>query len=95
MVVSEAPLSSILNNPNATGRVSMWGIEVAPHDLTYAKATSIKSQVLPYFIAEWTEVQTPGPPDLSNAWGMYLDGSKRAEGAGAGVVLTSPRGDKL
>ena len=25
IVVSEAPLSNILNNPNATGRVSMWG----------------------------------------------------------------------
>ena len=55
-VVSEDPLSNILNNPNATGRVSMWGIEVDPHDLTYVKATSIKSQVLPDFIAEWTEI---------------------------------------
>lgn len=26
---------------------------------------------------------------------MHFDGSKRAEGAGAGVVLTSPQGDKL
>jgi ribonuclease HI len=26
---------------------------------------------------------------------MYLDGSKRVEGAGAGVVLISPQGDKL
>ena len=43
IVVSEAPLSNILNNVNATGRVSMWGIEVAPHSLTYMKATSIKS----------------------------------------------------
>ena len=43
IVVSEAPLSNILNNANATGRVSMWGIEVDPHSLTYMKATSIKS----------------------------------------------------
>jgi ribonuclease HI len=26
---------------------------------------------------------------------MYFDGSKRLEGAGAGVVLISPQGDKL
>jgi ribonuclease HI len=26
---------------------------------------------------------------------MYFDGSKRVEGAGAGVVLISPQGDKL
>ena len=69
----------------------MWGIKVAPHSLTYMKATSIKATL----IAEWTEVQTPGPPDLSDAWIMYFDGSKRVEGAGAGIVLISPRGDKL
>ena len=26
---------------------------------------------------------------------MYFDGSKRIEGAGAGVVLVSPQGDKM
>ena len=93
--MSEAPLSNILNNVNATGRVSTWGIEVAPYAITYAKSTSIKSQVLPDFIAEWTKAQNPGPPDLSDAWVMYFDGSKRVKEAGAGVVLISPRGDKL
>jgi hypothetical protein len=34
MVVSETPLSNILNNPNATGRVSPWGIELH-RDITY------------------------------------------------------------
>jgi hypothetical protein len=28
IVVNEAPLSNILNNPAATGRVSLWGIEL-------------------------------------------------------------------
>ena len=41
------------------------------------------------------EVQTPGPPDLSNSWKMFFDGSKRQQGVGAGVVLISPKGDKL
>jgi hypothetical protein len=26
---------------------------------------------------------------------MYFDGSKRVQGAGAGVILISPQGDKL
>ena len=73
----------------------MWGIELSPLDMTYEKRHSIKSQVLPDFIAEWTEVQTPGPPDLSSSWTMYFNGSKRAEGAGAGVILISPQGDKM
>jgi hypothetical protein len=37
IVVNEAPLSNILNNPAATGRVSLWGIELSPLDITYKK----------------------------------------------------------
>ncbi|KAK1632471.1 hypothetical protein QYE76_006786 [Lolium multiflorum] len=44
---------------------------------------------------EWMELQNTGPPDLSRTWTMNFDGSKRVEGAGAGVILISPEGDKL
>jgi hypothetical protein len=37
IVVNEAPLSNILNNPSATGRVSLWGIELSPMDIVYEK----------------------------------------------------------
>jgi hypothetical protein len=97
IVVNEAPLSNILNNPKATGHVSLWEIELSPMDITYEKRKAIKSQILPDFIAEWLELQSTGPPDLSSVWTMYFDGSKRIQGAGAGagVVLISPHGDKL
>jgi ribonuclease HI len=95
IVVNEAPVSNILNNPSAIGRVSLWRIELSPLDITYEKRKAIKSQVLPDFTAEWLELQNTGPPDLSSVWTMYFDGSKRIQGAGAGVVLISPQGDKL
>jgi ribonuclease HI len=95
VVVNEAPLSNILNNPEATGRVSLWGIELSPRDITYEKRKAIKSQILPDFITEWTEIQCTGPPDLSSTWQVHFDGSKRTEGAGAGIILTSPQGDKI
>jgi hypothetical protein len=66
IVVNEAPLSNILNNPSATGRVSLWGIELSPLDVTYKKQKAIKSQILPDFTAEWLELQSAGPPDLSS-----------------------------
>src|ERR1041385_4158051 len=94
-IVSSAPLADILNNPGATGRFAEWNIELSPRDLQYKHPTAIKAQVLPDFLVEWTEVQTPGPPDLSSSWSMFFDGSKRQQGAGAGVVLTSPKGTKL
>jgi ribonuclease HI len=84
-----------LNNPAATGRVSLWGIELSPLDITYEKRKAIKSQVLPDFTAEWLKIQNTGPPDLQSVWTMYFDGSKRVQGAGGGVFLISPQGDKL
>jgi hypothetical protein len=74
IVVNEAPLSNILNNPAATGRVSLWGIELSPLDITYEKRKAIKSQVLPDFTAEWLELQNTGPPHLSSVWTIYFDG---------------------
>ena len=94
-MVNEAPLSNILNNPEATGRVSLWGIKLSPRDITYEKRKAIKSQILPDFMAECLELQNTGPLDLSSTWAMHFDGSKRIEGAGAGVVLVSPQGDKM
>jgi hypothetical protein len=95
IVVNEAPLSNILNNPKATRRVSLWGIEHSPLDITYGKRKAVKSQVLPDFIAEWLELQNTGPLNMSSVWTMYFDGSKRVQGARARVVLISPQGDKL
>ena len=66
IVVNEAPLSNILNNPEATGHVSLWGIKLSPRDITYEKRKTIKSQILPDFVAEWMELQSVGPPDLSS-----------------------------
>jgi ribonuclease HI len=64
-------------------------------DIMYEKRKAIKLQVLPDFTAEWLELQSTGPPDLSSVWIMYFDGSKRVQGASAGVVLISRHGDKL
>src|SRR3954469_18776341 len=60
-IVSNAPLADILNNPGATGRVAEWNIELSPRDLQFKHPTTMKAQVLPDFLVEWTEVQTPPP----------------------------------
>jgi hypothetical protein len=76
IVVNEAPLSNILNNPEAMGRVSLWGIKISPLDITYEKRKAIKLQILPDFTAEWLELQNIGPRDLSSVRMMYFDGPK-------------------
>jgi hypothetical protein len=37
VVVASSPLASILNNPDATGPVSLWGITLGPWDITYQR----------------------------------------------------------
>ena len=41
------------------------------------------------------ELQLPDTPDMTQSWTMHFDNSKREAGAGAGVILTSPQGDKM
>jgi hypothetical protein len=42
-VVSKAPLKDIINNSDATGQVTKWGIELASFDIDYKPRTTIKS----------------------------------------------------
>ena len=94
-VVSSAPLGDIIQNREATGRVAKWAIELGPHGLKYMPRTIIKSQALVDFINDWTELQAPEEKPNNTYWTIHFDGSRQLEGSGAGVVLTSPRGDKF
>src|SRR3954463_3341848 len=94
-VFSSAPLADIMGSRDATDRVAKWAIEIANYGIQYEPRTAIKSQALADFLVDWAETQyTPPVPD-SDHWRMHFDGSKMKSGQGAGVVLTSPRGDQL
>ena len=93
-VVSDAPLYEILNNRDATGRVAKWDIELLYFDIKFEAKKAIKSQALADFMAEWIEQQQPIQIHSAH-WTMFFDGSKRLNGSSAGVVLVSPKGDKL
>jgi hypothetical protein len=46
-------------------------------------------------MAEWRENQLPTPTERPEHWVMYFDDSLKLEGAGAGVLLISPKGEQL
>ena len=94
-VVSTAPLSEIIGNKDATGRVAKWAINLAAHSMLYEPCTTIKSQVFSDFFIDWVETQYLPPVPDSSHWKMHFDGSKMHGGLGAGIVLTSPKGDRL
>ncbi|KAK1607953.1 hypothetical protein QYE76_031626 [Lolium multiflorum] len=94
-VVSEAPISDIMGNKDASGRIAKWAIQLSPYVPVYERRDAIKSQALADFLVDWAEVQYKPPEHRIEYWKMHFDGSKLKEGLGAGVVLTSPKGDHL
>ena len=94
-VVCAAPISEIIGSKDASGRVAKWAIELAAYTPQYARRDAIKSQALADFLVDWAELQYEPPMPDSNYWRMHFDGSKVKDGLGAGVVLTSPKREKL
>ena len=54
MVVTRFPLQRILRNPEATGRIVEWALELSSFGLKFESTSSIQSKALVEFIAEWT-----------------------------------------
>jgi hypothetical protein len=94
-VVTDYPLGDILRNQDATGRISKWAVELGTLNIAFKPQTTIKSQALVDFVAEWRENLLPTPTKSPEYWVMYFDGSLKLEGAGAGVLLISPTDEQL
>jgi hypothetical protein len=74
-VVTDYPLGDILRNQDATGRISKWTVELGTLNIDFKTRTTIKSQALVDFMAEWRENQLPTPTERPEHWVMYFDGS--------------------
>jgi hypothetical protein len=62
-VVTDYPLSDILWNQDATGRISKWAVELGTLNIDFKPRTTIKSQALVDFMVEWRENQLPTPTE--------------------------------
>jgi hypothetical protein len=91
IVPSSQPLNDIMRNREATGRIGKWAAELNEFTIDYVHRSSIQSQALADFIANWT----PGAHEEEinkdvEAWTMFCDGSWGTFGAGADAVLVAP-----
>ena len=101
-VVTRFPLQRILQNPEATGRMVEWALELSSFGLKFESTSTIQSRALAEFIAEWmptpdeevTETVIPGK-ELPQEWVMYFDCAFSLQGAGAGVLLVTPSREHL
>jgi ribonuclease HI len=103
-VVTDRPLETILRNPNVTGRVAEWAMELQPFEISFETTKVIKSKALAEFTTEWTDPFADEPPEVESTlpgeeapglWVMHFDGAFNLPSTGASAVLTSPSGDKL
>jgi hypothetical protein len=63
LVVTSYPPRAILCNPNTTGNIAKWAVELAEFELDFIPRHAVKSQVLADFIVDWTTSASP-----STAW---------------------------
>jgi ribonuclease HI len=91
IVPSSQPLKDIMRNREATGRIGKWAAELNVFTIDYVHRSSIQSQALADFIADWT----PGAQEEeinkdAEAWTVFCDGSWGTFGAGAAAILVAP-----
>ena len=95
IVVTSFPLGEVIQNQDATRRITKWTLELMGQGIAYVSQMAIKSQVLADFIAEWAKVQMPLAIIDQEYWMMYFDGSLMKKGTGMGLVLVSPLGVRM
>jgi hypothetical protein len=91
IVPSSQPMKDIMRKREATGRIGKCATELNEFSIDYVHRSSIQSQVLADFIADWI----PGAQEKETnkdveAWTVFYDGSWGTFGAGAAVVLVAP-----
>jgi ribonuclease HI len=91
IVPSSQPLKDFMRNREATGRIGKWATELNEFSIDYVHRSSIQSQALADFIADWTPgAQEEEANQDAEAWTVFCDGSWGTFGAGAAAVLVAP-----
>ncbi|XP_071740050.1 uncharacterized protein [Rutidosis leptorrhynchoides] len=92
----DQPIKHILRNPESSGRLEKWAIELGEYEINFSPRHTFKGQILADFLLETTEkVDYPQNVKASNhVWELHTDGASSEEGVGAGLVLTSPEGEE-
>ncbi|XP_066161938.1 uncharacterized protein [Oryza sativa Japonica Group] len=95
-VVSSFPLGEVVRNRDVVGCIAKWVVELSQFDVHFVPRTTIKSQVLADFVADWTMLDNRSDSQTdSETWTMAFDGAFNSQGAGTGFILTSPSGDQF
>jgi hypothetical protein len=92
---TSSTLGEIWNNREATRKITKWVIELSMYGIAYKLWMTIKAQALSDFVVEWTKTPTPPKEKALEYWTINFDGSLQLQGAGAGLLVTSPKGESF
>jgi len=81
IVLTEHPLRSIVENPEAIGRISKWASELRSYEIRYEPRTTVKVQVITDFTAHFTRGATEHVDQLEG-WIMNMDGASNSKEEG-------------
>ncbi|KAK3005279.1 hypothetical protein RJ639_017547 [Escallonia herrerae] len=76
VVLTDQPLGKVLQNPDASGRLVNWSVELGEFDIKYQPRTAIKAQALSDFVVECTIPEDPQQlilSEVSDPWLLYVD----------------------
>jgi ribonuclease HI len=91
IVPSSQPLKDIIRNREASGRIGKCAAELNELVIDFVHRSSIQSQTLADFIANWTpSPQDEATPSNEVVWTVFCDGSWGSFGAGAAAIIVSP-----
>ena len=83
-----------MSSPEAAGRMALWAIELNEFDIQYRPQTAVKGQIVADFIDEYTQLEGKGV-EGHKQWSIHMDGSSNQHAGGTGVVIQTPKGDKI
>ncbi|RVW28308.1 hypothetical protein CK203_104501 [Vitis vinifera] len=82
--------------PDLTGRMLQWAIELSEFGIEFQPRLSKKGQVMADFVLEYS--RRPDQHHESSEqewWTLRVDGASRSSGSGVGLLLQSPTGEHL
>ncbi|KAK3039116.1 hypothetical protein RJ639_028862 [Escallonia herrerae] len=80
VVLTDQPLGKVLQNPDASGRLVNWSVELGEFDIKYKPRTAIKAQAISDFVVECTipeDLPQLILSEVSDPWLLYVDGSSK------------------
>ncbi|XP_073035186.1 uncharacterized protein [Primulina eburnea] len=75
-LLTNTPLGRIMTQPEISGRLVKWTVELGEYDIEYQPRKAIKAQALSDFITEMIV------PDIEGIWRIFVDGASDKDGSG-------------